>query len=305
MKKNTKCVFISAALSFVFCAFYSCEKSNENSKNQWEEYVDIREGNIPLILVATHGGDQRPQWIMDRACSGSVITQDQYTLGIAIQIEKKLNELGYQPYIVLSKIHRIKVDFNRTLAASHCEDDTSNPLWQYFHDQIRDYREKVVGDFGKGLLIDIHGHAHENQRIELGYLLTSNQLRALSQDNIDFEGYSTSIKNLVDQHPNDYTLKEMITGDHSLGTLLAQNGFPTVPSKNDEAPLTGEPFFSGGTNTKVYGSKTGQSIDAIQLELNRQGLRSDSNSREQFSSVFSSVIIEYLTVHYSDVFSPR
>ena len=41
----------------VIFAFVSCQQSNEKINNQWDDFVEFREGNIPLIIVAPHGGD--------------------------------------------------------------------------------------------------------------------------------------------------------------------------------------------------------------------------------------------------------
>lgn len=299
-----KLIVMSLILSILLCPFQSCKKSNDVSAYQWEEYVVKREGNIPLILVAAHGGDLKPQWIEDRACSGAVITQDQYTLGIALQIEQELKQMGFQPYMILAKIHRVKVDLNRSLATSHCDDDTSNELWELFHSHIAASREEVIQKYKRGLLIDIHGHGHPVQRIELGYLITSDQLRKIADNDTSIDITSTSIRSLWINHPLGISLNEVIVGENSLGTRLEENGFPTVPSANDPAPNQNDPFFSGGTITKLYGSKSSVGVDAIQLELNRHGLRSESDDRSRFASVFTETIIEFMEYHYADVFSP-
>ena len=286
----------------VIFAFVSCQQSNEKINNQWDDFVEFREGNIPLIIVAPHGGDLKPQWIENRNCEGSVITKDLYTLDIAFQIENELNKMGYQPFIVYAKIHRIKLDLNRSLQTSHCEDDTSNELWQLFHDQIITFRQEIINNYNRGLLIDIHGHGHPIQRIELGYLITSQKLRELSGDETFLQHNETSINSLIENHPENKKLGDLLFGDNALGSLLSKNGFPTVPSSTDRAPKSGEPFFSGGTNTKNYGSKYQSGVDAIQLELNRTGLRQDSEDRERFSKVFAKILIDYMKFHYSDIF---
>lgn len=280
---------------------YSCEKTVDNQKADWNDYIIFRKGNIPLLLVAPHGGDLKPQWIENRDCEGAVITQDQYTLGIALQIENELRKRAYQPYIVYAKIHRVKVDLNRSLETSYCEDDNSNDLWREFHQQIESYRNEIVQKYNRGLMIDIHGHGHPNQRIELGYLLSSEQLRSLST-NGSLENSLTSINSLVNNHPENISLNELIIGENSLGTLLSLAGFPSVPSAQDPAPNLGDPFFSGGSNTKLYGSKTRSGVDAIQLELNRQNLRQESEDRILFSKNFATIILSYLQQHYSDAF---
>ncbi len=300
-----KFIVVNKTFFFLFTslfAFVGCQQSKEKISNQWDNFVEFRKGNIPLIIVATHGGDLKPQWIENRDCEGSVITKDLYTLDIAFQIENELNLMGYQPFIVYAKIHRIKLDLNRSLQKSHCEDNTSNELWQLFHDQIFTFRQEVINDYNRGLLIDIHGHGHPIQRIELGYLLTSQKLRELSGDEKSIQHNETSINSLIENHPENINLGDLLFGNYSLGSLLSKSGFPTVPSSTDPAPIPGEPFFSGGTNTKKYGSKYLNGVDAIQLELNRKGLRQDSEDRERFSKVFAKILIDYIKFHYSDIF---
>ena len=67
---------------------------------------------------------------------------------------------------------------------------------------------------------------------------------------------------------------------------MSKNGFPTVPSSIDRAPKSGEPFFQEDKYEKLW-IKIPNGVDAIQLELNRNGLRQDSEDRERFSKVFA------------------
>lgn len=280
----------------------SCGSKEQEPETAWDDYIIAKSGNIPLLLVAPHGGDLKPQWIEDRSCKDAVITQDQYTLGIALQIEEQLNRLGYQPFVVFAKIHRIKVDLNRVLENSYCDDKASNPIWHAFHNQISLYKKEIETQFERGLLIDIHGHGHSIQRIELGYLLTADQLRALARETLDWSQMATSIDDLVQNNSTNLGLKDLIVGQDALGSMLENNGFPTVPSQNDPYPEMGDAYFSGGTNTKVYGSKNKKGVDAIQLELNRNGIRQQSEDRLQFSTRFAEIIIDYFNQHYRDVF---
>ena len=298
-KEFKKTLFFLYTTIFIFV---SCNQRNEKTDNQWDDFFEFRKGNIPLIIVAPHGGDLKPKWIKNRDCEGSVITKDLYTLDIAFQIENELKNKGFEPYIVYAKIHRIKLDLNRSLQTSHCEDDTSNELWQLFHDQIFSFRKEIINKYSRGLLIDIHGHGHPIQRIELGYLLTSQKLRELSDNKTSIQHNETSISSLIENHPENKELGDLLFGDNALGSLLSKNGFPTVPSSTDLAPKSGEPFFSGGTNTKEYGSKHQNGVDAIQLELNRNGLRQHIEDREKFSKVFAKILIDYMKFHYSDIF---
>lgn len=271
---------------------------NNNFKNP-DNYVIFEKGNIPLILVSTHGGDQKPNWLEDRDCEGSVVLKDLFTLGIALQIRNELISQGFKPYTVFSKIHRIKVDLNRSLPESYCDIETSNLLWTFFHDQIRLYRQDLINQFKRGLIIDIHGHGHPNQRIELGYLFGNEDLDLLNNEPNTYPTKKSSINSLIENHPEGLMLSDLISGKFALGTMLDSIGYPSVPSENN--PLPGNvPYFSGGYITKQYGSSSSSAIDAIQLELNRYGIREESEDRKRFAESFSKIIMHYLSIHYSD-----
>lgn len=292
--------------------FLSCESDssdlNQNddlveSEIQWNDYIIFKTGNIPLLIIAPHGGDLKPQWLDDRNCENSKILQDEYTLEIALQIEQELNSLGFQPFLVLSKMHRIKIDLNRSLETALCNDKSAMPLWMVFHNQIDIFRNEISSSYGRGLVIDLHGQSHPEQRIELGYLLNGSMLRDLEQNATDYSN-QVSIKNLISNHPKQTSFQQLLVGENSLGTLLSEQDFAAVPSQSDQAPLESQLFFSGGHNTINYGSRDSGTIDAIQVELNRAGLRAESDDRQRFANVFSNIIIDYLTVHYSDAFTP-
>ena len=292
--------------------FLSCESDssdlNQNddlveSEILWDDYTIFKTGNIPLLIIAPHGGDLKPQWLDDRNCENSKIVQDRYTLEIALQIEQELNTLGFQPFLVLSKMHRIKIDLNRSLETALCKDKSAMPLWMVFHNQIDIFQNEISSSYGRGLIIDLHGQSHPEERIELGYLLNGSMLRDLEQNATDYSN-QVSIKNLISNHPKQTSFQQLLVGENSLGTLLSEQDFAAVPSQSDQAPLESQLFFSGGHNTINYGSRDSGSIDAIQVELNREGLRSEIEDRQRFANVFSNIIIDYLTVHYSDAFTP-
>jgi hypothetical protein len=292
--------------------FLSCESDssdlNQNddlveSEILWDDYTIFKTGNIPLLIIAPHGGDLKPQWLDDRNCENSKIVQDRYTLEIALQIEQELNTLGFQPFLVLSKMHRIKIDLNRSLETALCKDKSAMPLWMVFHNQIDIFQNEISSSYGRGLVIDLHGQSHPEQRIELGYLLNGSMLRDLEQNATDYSN-QVSIKNLISNHPKQTSFQQLLVGENSLGTLLSEQDFAAVPSQSDQAPLESQLFFSGGHNTINYGSRDSGTIDAIQVELNRAGLRAESDDRQRFANVFSNIIIDYLTVHYSDAFTP-
>ena len=83
-----------------------------------------------------------------------------------------------------------------------------------------------------------------------------------------------------------------------MGSLLTENNYASVPSKDFIAPKEGELYFSGGYNTATYGSRDNGSVDAIQIELNMVGVRDTNENRTSFSKEFAQVLISYLRMYY-------
>ena len=207
--------------------------------------------------------------------------------------------MGYSPYIVLNNLHRKKLDLNRTLKESNCGDMKTEACWNLFHNQVDNFRNEIQNKFGTGLVIDIHGHFHEEQRIELEYLLSSSELRMdilnINSSNLKNE---SSVKNLLDNNFYNLKLSDLLSGEFSMGNLLTFKGYESFPSKDCIAPKEGELYFSGWYNTEVYGSKGNGSVDAIQVELNMNGIRDTEESRSVFSKNFADIIIIFLKTYY-------
>ncbi len=304
-------------ISFLFLVFFivNCSRSGDQSEQvinnvqidesiietrDWGEFIDYREGNIPLMIISVHGGDKEPEWIQTRTCDGAVTVRDSYTRDVALEIESQLKINGYSPFIVLNDLNRKKLDLNRSLNNSNCGDLTTKPYWDLFHKQINDFKSQIQLEFGSGLVIDIHGHGHENQRIELGYLLSASELRMDNNSINDIN--DSSVKSLINNNPEDLKLTDILSGEFSLGNLLSLKGYPSVPSMNDLAPKEGELYFSGGYNTAIYGSRDSGKVDAIQIELNMMGVRNNEENRKLFSKEFADVLISYLRTFYkSDI----
>ena len=161
---------------FLLFIIVSCSKTNEKSEQvepikqivetiNWGEYIDYREGTIPLLIISVHGGGQEPEEIQTRTCNEATVVRDSYTRDVALEIESQLKINGYSPFIILNDLHRKKLDLNRPLNNANCGDQKTIPYWELFHKQVEDFRMEIQNQFGSGLVIDIHGQSHEEQRI--------------------------------------------------------------------------------------------------------------------------------------------
>jgi hypothetical protein len=83
-----------------------------------------------------------------------------------------------------------------------------------------------------------------------------------------------------------------------LGTLLENEGYPSVPSMQQPFPKLGDAYFNGGYITARHGSRDSTALDAIQIECNFTGVRDNYTNRRNFSLKLANVVKQYLGKHY-------
>lgn len=137
-------------------------------RNQYVEYIA---GDLPVIVTAPHGGVIRAPDMPDRAVADTL--RDANTQELARAIDSAfVVATGRHPHVVMCRVHRVKLDCNRELAVAAMGDPEAAQAWNEFHAFIAAARGAIVREHGSGLLIDLHGHGHTLQRLELGYLLS-------------------------------------------------------------------------------------------------------------------------------------
>lgn len=257
-------------------------------------YVTYQPGELPLILSAGHGGTLTPAEIPDRT-EGTTVRDaetDQLAIAMADSIEARF---GARPHLILTHLHRRKVDVNRELAEAAQGNRLAEQAWREHHGFIDHARARVEAEHAAGFYIDVHGHGHSILRLELGYLLDSDDL-ARSDDELDATMVSrSSIRVLAESSALSFSA--LIRGEHSLGSLYEAAGVPAVPSAEQPDPGS-DPFFSGGYSTRRHGSRDGGTVSGVQIEAHRIGLRDTSGNRARFAGISGAVLEEYLARHY-------
>lgn len=264
-----------------------------------EEYVEYIHGNLPIILSAPHGGEKKPNDIPDRNCNACVTINDTNTQELTREVRAAIVEqTGCYPYVILNRLHRSKLDANREIIEAANGNTQAEAAWKFYHAQVDSSRKFVTASYGKGIFLDLHGHGHEVQRLELGYLLSKNDLQE-SDVHLDENTQiaKSSIKHLVADNSNDYHHSELIRGEGSFGAFLNQKDVAAVPSEEDPFPLVNQLYFNGGYNTRQYGSRDGGTIDAIQIECH-QDVRLTDSARKRFADSLATVILAYMDTHY-------
>lgn len=266
-----------------------------------EEFVEYHAGNLPLIISVPHGGSLKPSWIPDRECATCVYVKDSWTAELAAEITDAVYDItGRYPHVIYCNLHRTKLDANRDLWEAALGNPDAGAAWYEYHRFIDSAKIATVRTFGKGFFVDLHGHGHAIERLELGYMLTATILRG-SDESLENESVVniSSIKNLVSDNLKNLGHADLLRGSNSLGTLVEGRMFRSVPSTYDPFPLAGEYYFSGGYNTGRHGSSGGGTIDGVQIECNPD-VRFDAETRVQFAGTLALSLIEYLQLHYFD-----
>lgn len=316
------------------------------------EYIEYIPGNLPIIISAPHGGvKQSGQTIggvfypdndsslPDRNCGTN--ERDDNTEILVRRIQDEIfAQTGCYAHVIISNLHRSKLDPNREINEATCGDADAIFYWNAFHNFIDQASASVETNWGKGLYIDLHGQSHSIPRIEIGYRISTSDLDNTTPGHLNTIT-ETTITNLVSNNLNGYTQEELVRGTNSLGELFQNapgtfyasnnypgcglngtNGYRAVPSASDNGSSScddtrphGNAYFSGFYyNNERHGSGAaasdgvggGGTIDGVMTEVNRRvrdlGPPYDSrpNTLEPFAIDYANVVLDYINIHYND-----
>ena len=269
--------------------------------NGWIEYIP---GNLPVIFSAPHGGELTPDELPERTrercgSAGFATAKDDNTEELARTIVEAFYEkTGKYPHVIINRLHRNRMEANREIEVGACGDPGAERAWEEFHGFIEAAKASVLAEHGKGWYTDLHGHAHPVARLELGYNMNAERLRTPDAEldaAPDFE-MSTSMR--VFSEESELSFSALLRGPTALGTLFERAGYRAVPSQQDPAPAEGEPFFSGGYNTRAHGCVDGGQICGVQIEHPRPGVRNTEEERANYARALADVYTEFLAVNF-------
>ncbi|MCX6135993.1 MAG: hypothetical protein NTV54_00650 [Ignavibacteriales bacterium] len=257
-----------------------------------KQYIEYIAGNMPLVISVPHGGHLEPGEITNRelGTQGHYDTNTQ-ELARAI-VDAVYQRTGKYPHCVINRLHRSKLDANREEFDAAQDDPLALGAFRKFHEFIDSAESSAWKSFGYGLYIDLHGHRHTIQRLELGYLLVGLQLK-LPNDSLNARKHlsGSSVESLaVQQH---MPLAEAVRGPKSIGALFERRGIPAVPSPRQPDPQ-GAPYFSGGYNLERHTAAGGGLLGGLQIETYVDGIRDSEKNWKAFAGITADVLIEYL-----------
>lgn len=256
--------------------------------------VEYRPGTLPLVLCSPHDGTLQPEGLPRRS-AGSFsrdVEATPLTLALAAALERRT---GQRPHVVLCHLSRVGVDMNREPEAATDGHPAARRAWEAYHAAT----EAAVGvlrqRYGKGLVLDLHGHSHPQGLVEVGYNVDATVLD-LPDGELDQPGMPalSSIRTLAEGSKRPFSA--LLRGLESLGGLLEARGFAAVPSPAHPGPGK-DPYFRGGYHTRRHGSLEGGPIDAIQAEV-PIAIRRDPARREAFAEALAEALLRFLEQHH-------
>ena len=291
--------FLSIVLFLIYCGIIPGEKTgyvpgkSYYGKMNFTEYIA---GNLPIVISVPHDGNLKPELIPDRKSGAS--GRDFGTMEIALRIREKIVEItGKTPHLVIMHLSRKKLDANREPGEAAQENNPALEAWEEYHGFIETAISESEKDYGAVLYIDLHGHKHAKERIEIGYCLDADLLSVddeMLNDEIITE--RSSLKKLVDMLNISHS--ELIRGERSLGAIFDKYEVKSTPAPSDIYPDAGN-YFSGGYTTMRHTVMNERNAAGFQLELNRD-IREEGQCART-GDLLASVIAEYYENNFGKI----
>lgn len=253
------------------------------------EYIEYIAGDLPLVVAAPHGGRETPTDIPDR--TSGVRDMDVNTQELARQFAEAVHaKTGGHMHLVISRLHRKKLDPNREIEEAAQGNSVAKRVWTEYHDFIDWACEAAVMQHGVTFFIDLHGQSHPDVRVELGYLHSAKDLAA-SDEAMNQPAFIAKGSYQWIAARSSMTYSQIIRGPESLGALLEKRGFPATPSPRMPTPT--EPFFSGGYTVRRH-CDASRHVAGLQIETNKMRLRDTEVNRKKFVDALVDTLAEYL-----------
>ena len=256
------------------------------------ELVQFIEGELPILVVAPHGGSELVYSIPPRNNIARPVPNFSfygaiYSYEICLSVLQALTELsgGRRPYMVLGLAHRRYLDLNREESDAYEAVLNAPRIYWEYHDAIRNYINRMNILYGNPLLIEITGQPDNPDLILRRTRNGSSVRRMVRRTAMAVTGKEKEIQKLelflsrLKNEENRAALREELeeiyvrygsqcyTSEKSLVGELKKRGYNIDPEINI-ANLETSSTIAGDFTLSRYGSDTGvDGADAIQLVI--------------------------------------
>lgn len=253
------------------------------------QYVEWVPGDLPIVISAPHGGVVHPRGIRKR--TSGIDGRDEYTTELAVEISNAFQaRLGRRPHLILNRLARTALDANRGIVEAAEGNPIAERAWREFQGFIEASVAEVRQESAMGFFIDLHGHAHPIDRIELGYLLDRGALNLADMNLSSGVAGGSSLWPMAAFTGTPF--HELLRGRASLGAHLEAVGSPSVPSPTNPSPGN-EPFFSGGYNTMWHWKSRDNRFAGVQIET-QLAVRETPVARAAFATALATGLEGFL-----------
>lgn len=267
-------VTIAIVVALCLC----CVPVLAQEKPETEGLLTVRNGMLPIILSAPHGGRQPIPTASERRgvdvaqfATGRDNYTDELTEKIGNELEKRA---GAKPFAVIARFERKYLDVNRPVEGAY-ESNAAKVYYEAYHHALNQACRSVREGWGRGLLLDIHGQGAELETIYRG------------TDN------GRTVASLLGRFGG-----EALTGPGSIFGHLERKGYRVSPPVKSTAK---EGRYVGGFIVQTYGSHRGTGVDAIQMEFGTS-LRNRRSLERMAADVAEAIVVfakEYLPLSRS------
>jgi len=272
------------------CLTFAAEAPSESPVFGKQNFIEYLTGQLPLVLSAPHGGALVPQTVATR--TAGVAQPDANTQDLARRIAAEIQKItGKRPALIISHLHRSKLDPNREIKEAAQGDPKAEAAWTEYHGFISEALKAAVSRHQRAFFIDLHGQSHKDVRVELGYQHAAADYSAddAKTNSTDFIKLG-SLKLITELHP-ERAYSELLFGPKSLGGMLETRGYHATPSPRMKVPS--EPYFRGGYTVSRH-VNAAERIAGLQIECNRTRLRDTADNRQRFAETLATVLRDYL-----------
>ena len=212
-----------------------------------KEYIEFKQGNIPLIISVPHGGTLKCTFIPKR--SSGIFGIDKGTIQFTRDLVEKFEILDSKsPSSIISKIHRSKIDLNRGKDDAYNQNSLfARKIYTFYHNKIRDLILDNLRIFNYSLLIDIHGFEANNRPLgfrDVDIILGTNNLESFFPHPIPRKDWDKNVRGDI--------VKKFI-----------KLNIPIAPGH----PRRKEYVLTGGYITQQYGASQINNSQSMQIEF--------------------------------------